>query len=179
VVLAITAFTVVAGYFAQKKLPRDAIPDLSDPQIVLIAEWMGRPASEVAAKVTDVVTAELSTVPHATAVRGASMSGMSYVDVVFDDSSALSPGRAEIAKRMERLESQLPRGVRVRVGPEASSTGWIFQYALMPPPQGRQMMMAETKKPSTRRKPRRWTRCGSSRTPCSRRSSRRFRVSPK
>ena len=145
VVLAITAFAVVAGFFAQKKLPRDAIPDLSDPQIVLVAEWMGHPASEVATKVTDVVTAELAGVPHTTAVRGASMSGMSYIDVVFDDSSALSRGRTEIAKRVAKLESRLPPGVRVQVGPEASSTGWIFQYAIMPPQNRRQMPMAEAK----------------------------------
>src|SRR5262245_17204346 len=145
VVLAITAFIVVGGYFAQKKLPRDAIPDLSDPQIVLIAEWMGHPAAEVAAKVTDVVTAELSGIPEASAVRGASMSGMSYIDVVFVDSSAMTRGRAEIAKRMTKLGPRLPRGVRVRVGPEASSTGWIFQYAIMPPPKAPQMPMAEAK----------------------------------
>lgn len=145
VVLAITACVVVAGYFAQKKLPRDAIPDLSDPQIVLIAEWMGHPASEVAAKVTDVVTEELSGVPNATAVRGASMSGMSYIDVVFDESSALSRGRAEIARRVEKLGPRLPAGVRVRVGPEASSTGWIFQYAILPPENRQKMPMAEAK----------------------------------
>ncbi|HEX6764003.1 MAG TPA: efflux RND transporter permease subunit, partial [Polyangiaceae bacterium] len=143
IVLLATAVVVAVSFFAQRRLARDAVPDLSDPQIVLVAEWMGHPASEVAREVTDVVTRRLADVPNAKAVRGASMSGMSYVDVVFEHSRALAGGRAEIARRMRALAATLPSGVRVRVGPEASSTGWIFQYALLPPPKAA-MPMAES-----------------------------------
>jgi Cu(I)/Ag(I) efflux system membrane protein CusA/SilA len=132
-VLFFTALVASASFLYQRKLPRDALPDLSDPQIVLVAEWMGHPADDVAARVTDSLTRALSDVPGATAVRGASMAGMSYVDVVFGSVDQATNGRTEIAARVARLRSELPAEVRVRVGPAASSTGWVFQYALMPP----------------------------------------------
>jgi Cu(I)/Ag(I) efflux system membrane protein CusA/SilA len=126
------ALAAVAGIFARRSLARDVIPDLSDPQVVLVADWMGHPAVEVASRVTEVVTAALTGVPGSTAVRGTSMTGMAYVDVVFDSVSALSGGRAEIARRVAALRPRLPEAVRVEVGPAASATGWVFQYALIP-----------------------------------------------
>jgi copper/silver efflux system protein len=138
----------VVGVFARRSLARDVIPDLSDPQVVLIAEWMGHPASEVAAQVTEVVTGALAGVPGSKAVRGTSMSGMAYLDVVFDSVSALTAGRAEIARRLVALRPRLPPAVRVEVGPTASATGWVFQYALIPAkPQA--MPMLETQKLGT------------------------------
>ncbi|HVR21181.1 MAG TPA: efflux RND transporter permease subunit [Polyangiaceae bacterium] len=145
-VLLATALVVVAGGFVQRQLPRDAIPDLSEPQLVLVVDWMGHPATEVSEKVTDVVTGALADVPHASAVRGTSMAGMSYVDVVLDDASAMTGARAEIARRIRALGDALPAAARVRVGPEATSTGWVFQYALLPPEDSKQQMpMAEAK----------------------------------
>jgi Cu(I)/Ag(I) efflux system membrane protein CusA/SilA len=145
IVLVATALVVAGGFFLQRKLPRDAIPDLSDPQIVLVAEWMGHPTSDVSERVTDVITGALAEVPHSTAVRGTSMPGMAYVDVVFDAASALRDGRAEVVRRVQALRPRLPPEVRVRVGPEATSTGWIFQYALLPREAPHSMHMAESK----------------------------------
>ncbi|HEY3495763.1 MAG TPA: efflux RND transporter permease subunit [Polyangiaceae bacterium] len=145
VVLLATAVVVIGCVFAQRKLARDAIPDLSDPQIVLLAEWMGHPASEVSERLTSTLETALQNVPGAKAVRGASMSGMSYVAVVFESAAALPPGRAEIDRRVEKLRPRLPSGARVRVGHEASSTGWVLQYALLPPEQTQKMPMAEAK----------------------------------
>jgi copper/silver efflux system protein len=122
----------VVGLAARRSLPRDVIPDLSDPQVVLVAEWMGQPATEVAARVTEVLTGALAGVPGSTTVRGTSMSGMAYIDVVFGSVSALADGRAEIARRVSALRSRLPAAVRIEVGPAASATGWVFQYALIP-----------------------------------------------
>jgi Cu(I)/Ag(I) efflux system membrane protein CusA/SilA len=122
----------LGGAVAQRSLARDVIPDLSDPQVVLVADWMGHPAAEVAARVTEVLTGALGGVPGSTAVRGTSMSGMAYVDVVFDSVAALTEGRAEIARRVAALRPRLPPAVRVEVGPAASATGWVFQYALIP-----------------------------------------------
>ena len=122
----------LGGTLAHRSLARDVIPDLSEPQVVLVVDWMGHPAAEVAARVTEVVTGALRGVPGATAVRGTSMSGMAYVDVVFDSVSALAEGRAEIARRVVALRARLPAAVRVEVGPAASATGWVFQYALIP-----------------------------------------------
>ena len=132
-VLAVALVSAIGSYYAQRSLPRDVIPDLSDPQIVLVAEWMGHPAAEVAASVTNVLTAALDGVPKSIAVRGSSMSGMSYVDVVFRSASALAAGRREIAARVEKIRPRLPRNVRVTLGSESSSTGWVLQYALVAP----------------------------------------------
>jgi Cu(I)/Ag(I) efflux system membrane protein CusA/SilA len=126
------ALAALGSYFAQRSLARDVIPDLSDPQMVLVVEWMGHPATEVASRVTEVVTGGLQGVPGSTAVRGTSMSGMAYVDVVFGSVAALSDGRAEIVRRVGALRSRLPAAARVQVGPAASATGWVFQYALIP-----------------------------------------------
>ncbi len=84
------ALAAVGGLVARRSLARDVIPDLSDPQVVLVADWMGHPATEVATRVTEVMTGALAGVPGSTAVRGTSMSGMAYVDVVFDSVSALA-----------------------------------------------------------------------------------------
>jgi Cu(I)/Ag(I) efflux system membrane protein CusA/SilA len=123
----------LAGELARRALPRDAIPDLSDPQVVLVADWMGHPAPEVHARVTRVLAGALAGTPGSTAVRGSSMSGMAYLVVVFESSRGLEPGRQAILERTRQLRPRLPRTVRVRVGPAASSTGWVFQYALVDP----------------------------------------------
>jgi Cu(I)/Ag(I) efflux system membrane protein CusA/SilA len=145
VVLAVAAVTAVAGYASQRSLARDAIPDLSDPQLVLIAEWMGHSAPEVAAGVTEVLTGALEGVPGSTAVRGSSMAGMAYVDVVFQSEGGLSEGRAESARRVAAVRPRLPAAVHVRLGPNVSATSWVLQYALLPPEHKPAMPMGEAK----------------------------------
>jgi copper/silver efflux system protein len=142
-VLAVTLLAAGGSYFYQRSLARDALPDLSDPQIVLVAEWMGHPAAEVASEVTEKLTKNLQGVPGSTAIRGSSMSGMAYVDVVFDRESALRTGRSEIVRRVEALRPKLPATARVQVGPLASSTGWVFQYVVAPPEKRTGMAMGE------------------------------------
>ena len=100
---------------------------------MLVADWMGHPASEVATSVAQPLTGALQAVPGVTAVRAASMSGMAYLDVTFSSVSRLPAGRAAILERVARLSDRLPATVRVRVGPQASSTGWVYQYALVDP----------------------------------------------
>ncbi|HVX94628.1 MAG TPA: efflux RND transporter permease subunit, partial [Polyangia bacterium] len=128
-VLATALAVLLAGVVARRALRRDAIPDLSEPQIVLVVDWMDHAAPEVARRITDVLTGALAGVPGATAVRGTSMSGMAYVDVVFAAPRELAPGRDEIARRVRAAE--LPNTARVQLGQTASSTGWVFEYALI------------------------------------------------
>src|SRR4051812_36763796 len=90
-ILGVAAVAAAGSYAAQRSLARDAIPDLSDPRIGVVAEWMGHPATDVANQVTRVLTAGLDRVPGSMAVRGQSMSDMAYVDVVFGSDSALGP----------------------------------------------------------------------------------------
>jgi Cu(I)/Ag(I) efflux system membrane protein CusA/SilA len=129
----VTLALALAGEWSRRGLPRDAIPDLSDPQVVLVADWMGHPAPEVATQVTTVLTRVLDGVPGAEAVRGSSMSGMAFVAVVFSSPADLARGRAEIVERVEHARASLPATVRVQVGPEASNTGWVFEYILADP----------------------------------------------
>jgi copper/silver efflux system protein len=135
-VLAAALLAGLGGEAARRALSRDVVPDLSDPQIVLVAEWMGHPAEEVAAIVTAELGRALDGLPDATAIRASSMSGMAYLDVVLASPRAIAGARRAIVERVERARSRLPPEVRVQVGPEASSTGWVFQYALVDPSHG-------------------------------------------
>jgi Cu(I)/Ag(I) efflux system membrane protein CusA/SilA len=132
-VILFAAFLALAGELCRRSLPRDAVSDLSDPQIGIVVDWMGHPATEVAARVTQVLTEALDAVPGSTAIRGSSMSGMAYVDVVFGSSSDFDQGREEIVKCVAGVRERLPRNARVQIGPAASSTGWVFQYVLTDP----------------------------------------------
>jgi Cu(I)/Ag(I) efflux system membrane protein CusA/SilA len=131
IVIVVAVVLGVTGELARRRLSRDAVPDLSDPQIGLVVEWMGHPATEVATSVTQVLTESLKSVPGVKAVRGTSMSGMAYVDILFDSSKSLEPGRREIVRSVPDLQSKLPPTIRLRVGPPASSTGWVYEYALV------------------------------------------------
>ena len=123
----------IAGDFARRGLARDVVPDLADPQIALVADWMGHPAPEVAAAVAKPLTEALAGVPGAKAIRASTMTGMAYVDVVFASADGLDAAHREIAARVERTRSRLPPNVRIYLGPTASTTGWVFEYALTDP----------------------------------------------
>ncbi|HZU83416.1 MAG TPA: efflux RND transporter permease subunit [Polyangiaceae bacterium] len=133
IVIALSVLLAVLGELARRGLGKDAVPDLSNPQIVIVVDWMGHPATEVAADVTNVLTRALRDVPGSTAVRGSSMSGMSYVDVIFDSPSELERGRQAIVDRVASERPRLPANARVQIGPLASSTGWVFEYVLIDP----------------------------------------------
>jgi Cu(I)/Ag(I) efflux system membrane protein CusA/SilA len=133
VVLAVALVLAVSGEVARRALPGDVIPDLSDPQIALVADWMGHPAPQVANEVTSVLTNALRDVPRVKAVRGSTMSGMAYVDLIFESASGLDGARETIAERVAAVRAKLPRDERLYVGPAASSTGWVFEYALIDP----------------------------------------------
>jgi Cu(I)/Ag(I) efflux system membrane protein CusA/SilA len=132
-VLATALLIAIAGVLARGSLSRDAIADVSDPQVVLVGDWMGHPAVEVAAQVTTLLTSLLDGIPGSTAVRGTSMPGMAYIDVVFASSSHLDGARAEIVRRVDANRRRLPATLRLQIGPLASSTGWVFQYAVVDP----------------------------------------------
>jgi len=135
-VLAAAVLAAIAGEAARRTLPRDVLPELADPQIVLVASYMGHSAAEVATSVTDVLTGSLAGLPGATAIRGSSMTGMGYVDVVFSSAAALADGRQGIVDRVAAVRPRLPAVARVEVGPAAASTGWVFQYLLFDPSHG-------------------------------------------
>jgi copper/silver efflux system protein len=124
---------VLLGDLGRRRLSRDVIPDLADPQIGVVADWMGQPAPEVEGQVARVLTEALAGVRGAKAVRASTMTGMAYVDTLFDAGADLDAARADISARVERARPSLPANVRTYVGPAASTTGWVFEYALTDP----------------------------------------------
>ena len=132
-VIGTTIVLSAAGELARRRLTGDVIPDLADPQIGVVADWMGHAAPEVASAVTSVLTTALRDVPGVKAVRGSSMTGMAYVDVVFDSASGLDGARQAIVDRLRAAGPRFPPNVRLQIGPAASSTGWVFEYALTDP----------------------------------------------
>ncbi|HVY38700.1 MAG TPA: efflux RND transporter permease subunit [Polyangia bacterium] len=124
---------VAAGLTARRRLSRDVVPDLSDPQVVVLVDWMGHAAAEVDRSVTQVMTRTLDGVPGARAVRGTTMTGMAYLEIVFGSEAEMAAGRPEIQSRLAALRGTLPPTARVLMGPDASSTGWVFQYAVVDP----------------------------------------------
>ena len=132
-VLVATLLLAIAGDLARRGLARDVIPDLADPQIGIVADWMGHPAPDVAENVNRQLTEALGDLPGVKAIRGTTMSGMTYVDVVFGSADGLDAARQAIVQRVDAVRAKLPVGVRLYIGPAASSTGWVFEYALTDP----------------------------------------------
>src|SRR5262249_24910599 len=106
---------------------RDVVPDLADPQIALVADWMGHPAPEVAAAVAKPLTQALADVPGAKAIRASTMTGMAYVDVVFASADGLGAARRAMAGRVGGTRGVLPPNGRIYLGPTAATTGWVFE----------------------------------------------------
>jgi copper/silver efflux system protein len=132
-VISLAVLVAIAGEVSRRALSRDAVPDLSDPQIGIVVDWNGHPPTEVATRITRVLTDAMSGLPGSTAVRSSSMAGVSYVDVIFGSTAGLDQRRHEIEQRVDNVRATLPANVHLQIGPTASSTGWIYQYVLVNP----------------------------------------------
>jgi Cu(I)/Ag(I) efflux system membrane protein CusA/SilA len=136
VVLGVLSLLLVASQLSPGALARDVIPELPDPQISLVAEWKGHPATEVARRVTRVLTEALQSLQACATARGLSMTSMAYVDVVLASGASPQEARAAVMARVSEARRRLPPGVRVQVGPAAASSGWVLEYALYDPTHG-------------------------------------------
>lgn len=121
----------IAGYVSIKNTPLDAIPDLSDTQVVVFTEWSGRSPSLVEDQITWPLVTGLQGTAAVAEVRAQSMLGMSFVYVVFDEGTDLYWARSRVLESLSALQSRLPVGVTPRVGPDATGIGWVYQYALV------------------------------------------------
>jgi Cu(I)/Ag(I) efflux system membrane protein CusA/SilA len=126
-----TAFAVGGALFAMRSVPLDAIPDLSDPQVIVFTEWMGRSPDLVEDQVTYPIVSSLLAAPKVHAVRGQSMFGMSFVYVIFEEGTDLYWARSRVLEYMSSIRARLPEGASPVLGPDATSVGWAFQYALV------------------------------------------------
>ena len=130
-VFVVTAIALVGSLVAIGRVPLDAIPDLSDPQVIIFTEWMGRSPDLVEDQVTYPIVSSLLAAPQVEAVRGQSMFGMSFIYVVFREGTDLYWARSRVLEYLSTIRDRLPRGVTPVLGPDATSVGWVFQYALV------------------------------------------------
>jgi len=123
-------FALLASLVSIKRMKLDAIPDLSDPQVIVFTEWMGRSPTLIEDQVTYPIVSKLISTPHVTDVRGFSMFGMSFVYVIFDEGTDIYWARSRVLEYMNGLRGALPDGVSPTLGPDATGIGWTFQYTL-------------------------------------------------
>src|SRR5271165_2424432 len=130
VVVAGTVAMVLGGIYALKTIPLDAIPDLSDTQVIIYTEWPGQAPQIVQDQVTYPITTKMLSVPSAKVVRGYSFYGFSFVYVIFADGTDPYWARSRVLEYLSSLGSQLPKNVTPTLGPDATGVGWAFMYSL-------------------------------------------------
>ncbi len=125
-----TAGLVFGGIFALRNIPLDAIPDLSDTQVIIYTEWQGQAPQIVQDQVTYPITTTMLSVPRAKAVRGYSFYGFSFVYVIFEDGTDPYWARSRVLEYLSSLRGSLPKDVTPILGPDATGVGWAFMYSL-------------------------------------------------
>jgi Cu(I)/Ag(I) efflux system membrane protein CusA/SilA len=126
-----TSLAAAAGAFsAMRAVPVDAIPDLSDPQVIVFTEWMGRSPTLVEDQVTYPIASALLATPRVSDVRGVSMFGMSFIYVLFEEGTDVYWARTRVLEYLQTIQKRLPPGVAPALGPDATGVGWVYQYAL-------------------------------------------------
>jgi Cu(I)/Ag(I) efflux system membrane protein CusA/SilA len=125
-------FSLAAGgLWALRNTPVDAIPDLSDTQVIVYTPWMGRSPDLVEDQITYPIVTALLSAPNVTVVRGFSDFGYSYVYVLFKDGTDIYWARSRVLEYLNQLAGRLPEGITPQLGPDATGVGWVFQYALV------------------------------------------------
>src|SRR5690606_23823100 len=127
--LVILTYVVLAWLAARavERVPLDAVPDLSDPQVIVFTEWRGRSPTLVEDQVTSPLTAALLAAPGVQAVRGVSMFGMSFVHVLFAEDVDIYWARSRVQEYLAGIGPRLPEGAAVTLGPDATGVGWVFE----------------------------------------------------
>ena len=126
-----TIFIVVAGIWTLRQIPLDAIPDLSDVQVIVFTEYLGQAPQVVEDQVTYPLTTAMLSVPRAKVVRGYSFFGLSFVYIIFEDGTDIYWARSRILEALNYVSSRLPSGVSPSLGPDATGVGWVYEYALV------------------------------------------------
>jgi Cu(I)/Ag(I) efflux system membrane protein CusA/SilA len=127
------AFLTALGLWSAKQTPLDALPDLSDTQVIIATEWMGRNPTLIEDQITYPISKTLLGSPKVKTERGFTMFGMSFVYVIFEDGTDLYWARSRVIEYLSKVSAQLPPGVTPQIGPDATSVGWVYQYALRDP----------------------------------------------
>src|SRR6516162_954001 len=130
IVVLTTVGLVLGGIYAVKNIPLDAIPDLSDTQVIIYTPWEGQAPNIVEDQVTYPITTKMLSVPKSRVVRGYSFYGFSFVYVIFEDGTDPYWARSRVLEYLSSISGQLPRGVTPTLGPDATGVGWAFMYSI-------------------------------------------------
>ena len=130
IVLVLTAVALVGAVYCMRHIPLDAIPDLSDTQVIVYSRW-DRSPDIIEDQVTYPIVSALLGAPKVKAIRGLSDFGFSYVSIIFEDGTDLYWARSRTLEYLSKIMPRLPEGVKTELGPDATGVGWVFQYALV------------------------------------------------
>ncbi len=130
-VIMVVVFASAWGAWSAANVPLDAIPDLSDVQVIVFTEWPGRSPDLVEDQITYPVITTMLSAPNVKFVRGQSFFGLSFVYVIFDDGRDMYWARSRVLEYLNEVSGQLPEGVSPALGPDATGVGWVYQYALV------------------------------------------------
>ncbi len=131
IVLLATAILITAGLWSYQTMPLDAIPDLSDVQVIVFTDYPDQAPQVVEDQVTYPLTTAMLAVPHAKVVRGYSFFGLSFVYVIFEDGTDIYWARSRVLEYLNYVKGRLPQGISPTLGPDATGVGWIYEYALV------------------------------------------------
>jgi Cu(I)/Ag(I) efflux system membrane protein CusA/SilA len=130
-VLLATLFILAAGVFAVLRTPIDALPDLSDVQVIVYTEYPGQAPQVVEDQVTYPLTTAMLSVPKSKVVRGFSFFGASFVYIIFEDGTDIYWARSRVLEYLNFASGRMPKGITPQIGPDATGVGWVYQYALL------------------------------------------------
>ena len=130
-VFAGTVALTLWGVWAMRATPLDAVPDISDVQVIVSTEWAGRSPDLIEDQITYPIVSALISTPHVRTVRGFTDFGISYVYVIFEDRTDIYWARSRVVEYLQGIRGQLPEGVNPIIGPDATGVGWVFEYALV------------------------------------------------
>src|SRR5512136_3177648 len=131
IIFMLIASLAIWGYWALKRTPLDAIPDLSDTQVIIYTEWTGRSPDLVEDQITYPITSTLLAAPKVQAVRGFSFLGSSFIYVIFEEGTDIYWARSRILEYLQAVKNKIPSDVNPVLGPDATSLGWGFTYAVV------------------------------------------------
>jgi len=129
-VIMITAVVVSISLYALRNIPIDAIPDLSDTQVIIYTKW-DRSPDILEDQITYPIISSLLGAPNVKAIRGYSDFGFSYVYVIFNDGTDIYWARSRVLEYLSKIQGSLPSGAKTEIGPDATGVGWVYQYALV------------------------------------------------
>jgi Cu(I)/Ag(I) efflux system membrane protein CusA/SilA len=122
---------VLAGIWAMRRIPLDALPDISDVQVIIHTAWNGEPPDIIEDQVTYPIVTALLAAPHVKGVRAQTMFGDSYIYVVFEDGTDLYWARSRVLEYLQQIQGRLPAGVNPLIGPDATGAGWVYEYLIV------------------------------------------------